>query len=133
MKNGTLNTSRIQEYTDNWDFYGVSNNTNIYNFDSKEITTGGVPVMENLILIPQTIALEQIRVVINYKYYAKSDDTAAQKTSTVRAYLPVGKWEAGKEYTYNIKLAAEDNVIKIPTPTAALWGVAQPGGTIIIQ
>ena len=131
-KNGTLNTAFDPEFTTNWSFYG-STTTNIWkNFDNgKVISTDNTPMIEDIMLMPQNIGAQSIPIYITYKFYGVGGDL--QNTTTATAYIPMGKWDAAKNYTYNIILAAEDNTIKISTPIVASWGALQSGSTIIIQ
>ena len=132
-KSGTLYTSRFANYTDNWDFYGSSilEMTTPSDFIPIEVDVDGTKIMGDLMLIPQAIGVNAVAVEINYVFYSSDGSTGENKTAT--AYLPATTWEASKEYTYNIVLAAEDNQIRFTTPTVKPWGAAQTGGTIIIQ
>ncbi|MBQ4163187.1 MAG: fimbrillin family protein [Parabacteroides sp.] len=132
-KTGTLNTSHVSsEYKDNWDFSGATTASLSAN-GSWTLTTSGTEVMNSLLLMPQTIALQRIPVTISYQYYNNEADLTPQVTATAQAFIPVGEWEPAKIYTYTIVLAAQDNTIKIPTPAVSSWGAYQSGGTIIIQ
>ena len=133
-KTGTLNTSRHQEYDDNWDFSG-STTTSFMETTTTELSKGSndaKAILTDLLLIPQKIGQQKIPLYLKYEFY-DSETNTLQNTINATAYLPMGEWMAGKIYTYTIVLAAEDMEIKITTPTVESWGDDVPSGTIIIQ
>ena len=118
-------------YTDNWDFYGATTTGITKTFSDTEITVGGTDVMSNLLLIPQTIPVNAIRLTIGYTF--RSEDGQKTKSLTAQTFLPEGEWKPNYVYNYTIHLAAETSEIKVATPQASVWGKQQLTGTIIIQ
>ena len=127
-KTGTLCTvPESSEYTDNWDFYGATTTAiSKRSFSDTEISVEGTEVMRNLLLIPQTIPVNAIRLTIGYTFQETNSLTA-------QTFLPVGEWKPNYVYNYTIHLAAETSEIKVATPQANIWGKQQLTGTIIIQ
>lgn len=127
-KSGTLNTAFSPDYENNWDFTGATT-TSIIKSGQWLLGTSNTPILTDLILMPQDIGAQKIPIYIEYTFTNRE----GSHTSTVTAYIPIGKWDATKNYTYNIILAAEDDEIRISTPIVETWGAYQSGGTIVIQ
>lgn len=133
-KTGTLCTvPGSSGYTDNWDFYGATTTqiTKSDFTDADTIPVFGAFVMSNLLLIPQTIPVNAIRLTIGYTFKYKGSQEI--NSLTAQTFLPVGEWKPNYVYNYTIHLAAETSDIKVATPQANIWGKQQLTGTIIIQ
>lgn len=97
---------------------------------------------DGILLIPQEIASNTVKVRIDYLY----DETPGDKdpgtiAHYVEGFLPTNiikeepkeiLWQSGKSINYTIKVA-EQNDISFAQPTIEPWGSPQTGGTIIIK
>ena len=83
---------------------------------------------DGLKLIPQTITNE-VSLVLDYKVAHGSD---APSTKSVVIPIPPITWEAGKVYTYQLKLD-EDMFIYFGNITVDTWGSTQSSGSVIIK
>ena len=93
-------------------------------------------VWENgLLLIPQDVRENTIRVRIDYDYLRKGSETF--KPLFIEVYIPTPKndgekWGSGKQLTYILKIA-NPTEIKFDAPVIEPWGSPQTGGTVIIK
>ena len=88
-----------------------------------------------LMLIPQAIALNQVKLVIEYQFLQGTDEPTEENPwvdRKVEAYLPTTQWPGGKKITYSVSLY-ENNDIVFSKPVVESWGEPQSGGTIIIK
>ena len=88
-----------------------------------------------LMLIPQAIALNQVKLVIEYQFLQGTDEPTDENPwvdRKVEAYLPTTQWPGGKKITYSVSLY-ENNDIVFSKPVVESWGEPQSGGTIIIK
>ena len=88
-----------------------------------------------LMLIPQAIALNQVKLVIEYQFLQGKNaptDENPWVDRKVEAYLPTTQWPGGKKITYSVSLY-ENNDIVFSKPVVESWGEPQSGGTIIIK
>lgn len=88
-----------------------------------------------LMLIPQAIALNQVKLVIEYQFLQGTDEPTDENPwvdRKVEAYLPATQWPGGKKITYSVSLY-ENNDIVFSKPVVESWGEPQSGGTIIIK
>lgn len=88
-----------------------------------------------LMLIPQAIALNQVKLVIEYQFLQGTDDATDENPwvdRKVETYLPTTQWPGGKKITYSVSLY-ENNDIVFSKPVVESWGEPQSGGTIIIK
>lgn len=88
-----------------------------------------------LLLIPQDVKANTIRVRIDYDYLRKGSETS--KPLFIEVYLPVPKndnekWGSGKHLTYILEIA-NPTEIKFEAPIIEPWGNPQTGGTVIIK
>lgn len=92
-------------------------------------------VWENsLLLLPQEIVAEKVRIQIDYIYRLKDDNEGNKdRERTIDVYVPATKdlWKSGNQITYTISIASPTNIVLI-SPTTEPWSTHQPGGTIII-
>lgn len=95
---------------------------------------------DGLLLIPQPIAVNGVKVRVDYLYDITPGDGDPGTTSHyVEGFLPADPnpeesilWQSGKSINYNLKIA-EQNDITFAQPTIEPWGAPQTGGTIIIK
>lgn len=90
---------------------------------------------DGLLLIPQQITAETIKLTINFRFGAQgTEDINLYEPKTLEAYLPASDdlWQSGKSITYNVKVSTY-NPITFLAPTIAAWGNLASGGTIIIK
>ena len=127
---GSYSVSRSSSYIANW-----SNLTGAMRysatFKDQEIKVEGTELLgDGLLLIPQSIAVEQIAITISYDYYVegKVDDSF-----TATTYIPAGSWVADTEYVYTMTLNAVDNNIYFSAPQISPWGEREVGGSIVIM
>ena len=88
-----------------------------------------------LMLIPQAIALNQVKLVIEYQFLPGKGEPTEENPwvdRKVEAYLPTTQWPGGKKITYSVSLY-ENNDIVFSKPVVESWGEPQSGGTIIIK
>ena len=88
-------------------------------------------VNDGLLVLPQDISSAKLTLTYTYK----EEGTNEEQYSTIEvgiATKDVKEWTKGKIYTYSLTLAKDHNIY-IGTPTVSDWGIAQAGGTIIIQ
>lgn len=97
-----------------------------------EVSVWGDNGEGGLLLIPQTIPNDKVKIRVEYLY--KLQDSEEQKPGFVEAYLPASDdlWQSGKRITYRLAIAKPTN-IRFLTPTVESWGTPQTGGTIIIK
>ena len=88
---------------------------------------------DGLLLIPQEIAANTIRLRIDYYYDVDTSDSDMGVERYVEVYLPTSPlWEPNKIITYKLAIS-EQTDIKFLAPTIESWGSPQTGGTIIIK
>ena len=97
---------------------------------------------DGILLIPQEIAANSVKVRIDYLYDMTPGDGDPGTTSHyVEGFLPTSIindetgeniWQSGKSINYTLKIA-EQNDITFAQPTIEPWGAPQTGGTIIIK
>ena len=88
-----------------------------------------------LMLIPQAIALNQVKLVIEYQFLPGKGEPTEENPwvdRKVETYLPTTQWPGGKKITYSVSLY-ENNDIVFSKPVVESWGEPQSGGTIIIK
>lgn len=88
-----------------------------------------------MMLIPQVIALNQVKLVVEYQFLRGKDDPTVDNPwldKKVETYLPATQWPMGRKITYTVRLY-EDNNISFSKPVVESWGEPQSGGTIIIK
>ena len=97
-----------------------------------EVSVWGDNGEGGLLLIPQTIPNDKVKIRVEYLY--KLQDSEEQKPGFVEASLPASDdlWQSGKRITYRLAIAKPTN-IRFLTPTVESWGTPQTGGTIIIK
>ena len=128
---GSYSVSRSSNYIANW-----SNLTGAMRysatFEDKEIEDGeGTELLGGgLLLIPQSIAVEQIAITISYDYYVNG---SVNDSFTATTYIPAGSWVADTEYVYTMTLNAVDNNIYFSAPQISPWGEREVGGSIVIM
>lgn len=93
---------------------------------------GSVTGDGGLLLIPQSIPNDKVKIRVEYLYQLAQ--STEQKPGFVEAYLPASDdlWQSGKRITYRLAIAKPTN-IRFLTPTVESWGAPQTGGTIIIK
>ena len=127
----------VESETIGWTTTGKDDFSHILDGDGVAIDVKGTRVLDSyrigggLLVIPQTIALNQMEIVIEYTYY-DGESSTVEKYRT-KAKLPASEWKLGDNYTYNLILSPITNDIFFSTPTIENWNEAQVGGTIIIQ
>ena len=131
-KSGVYHCSRETAYTDHW---VTEDEIMTISFDNKstELTTNGINIMD-LLLVPQEIATNSIKLTIKYSFYYVNGAFAYE--NTLERVIPTDKideWEPATNYVYSVNLSAEANDIVFGTPTISEWGAAQSSGTIIIE
>ena len=131
-KTGNYYCSRETDYTDHW---VTEDEIMTISFDNKstELTTNGINIMD-LLLVPQEIATNSIKLTIKYSFYYVNGAFAYE--NTLERVIPTDKideWEPATNYVYSVNLSAEANDIVFGTPTISEWGAAQSSGTIIIE
>lgn len=94
------------------------------------LSTTASSCFSNVLMIPQTIAEEQVTLYVVYSYQQSGSDTPM--TKMLETYLPAGEWKAGDKINYTGTIQV-DNSIVFDTPQVESWGTEQVGGTIIIQ
>ena len=90
---------------------------------------------DGLLLIPQEIAANAVKIRVDYLYDITPGDGDPGTTSHfIEGYLPASTdlWQSGKSINYTLKVA-EQNDITFGVPTIEPWGAPQTGGTIIIK
>lgn len=87
------------------------------------------PCFSNVLMIPQTIAENQVMLYVLYSYQQEGGEPM---TKLLETYLPAGEWKAGEKIVYTGTIQV-DNSIVFDTPQVESWGTEQVGGTIIIQ
>ena len=127
---GSYSVSRSSSYIANW-----SNLTGAMRysatFEDKEIEVKGTKLLgDGLLLIPQSIAVEQIAITISYDYYVNG---SVNDSFTATTYIPAGSWVADTEYVYTMTLNAVDNNIYFSAPQISPWGEREVGGSIVIM
>lgn len=128
---GSYCVSRSSSYIANW-----SNLTGAMRysatFEDQEIEVEGTELLDKgLLLIPQSIAVEQIAITISYDYYDVNGSVNDSFTATT--YIPAGSWVADTEYVYTMTLNAVDNNIYFSAPQISPWGEREVGGSIVIM
>lgn len=97
-------------------------------------TLGGnfYPIFDDgLLLIPQDVASQDIKITVDYIYKMKDSDT--EEPRFIETYLPVTDlWQSGNSISYAMKVSETHN-ISFLAPTVEPWGAPQNGGTIIIK
>lgn len=131
-KTGNYYCSRETDYTNHW---VAEDETMTISFNDKnaELNTNGINLME-LLLVPQEIADNGIKLKITYSFYYVNGAFAYE--NTLERVIPtekINEWEPSKNYVYSVDLSAESNDIIFGTPTITEWGAAQSSGTIIIK
>lgn len=88
---------------------------------------------EGLLLIPQEITTNAVRVLVDYYYDVDPSDDDMGVAKSVETFIPATNiWESNKAITYTLPIA-DSNDIKFLAPTIESWGSPQTGGTIIIK
>ena len=88
---------------------------------------------DGLMLIPQEVVANAIRLRIDYYYDVNTSDSDLGVERYVEVYLPAStSWESSKAITYKLAIS-EQTDIKFLAPTIESWGSPQTGGTIIIK
>lgn len=88
---------------------------------------------EGLLIIPQEIIANAVRIRVDYYYDVDPSDDDMGVARYVESYIPASNiWESNKSITYAIAIS-ESNDIKFLAPTIEPWGSPQTGGTIIIK
>ena len=86
-----------------------------------------------LLLIPQEITANAIRIRVDYYYDVDPSDDDMGVARYVETFIPATNiWESNKAITYALAIS-EQNDIKFLAPTIESWGSPQTGGTIIIK
>lgn len=131
------------DYTQEWNFTSTTATfEKVYDTPIKlrEVTDENnniIPLLvweDALLLLPQEIAADAVRIQIDYTYHLQGDDEGTNdKERTVEAYIPATEnlWQSGKHITYSISIASPTNIVFL-TPSIQSWSTPQPGGTIII-
>ena len=131
------------DYTQEWNFTSTTATfEKVYDTPIKlrEVTDENnniIPLLvweDALLLLPQEIAADAVRIQIDYTYHLQGDDEGTNdKERTVEAYIPATEnlWQSGKHITYSISIASPTNIVFV-TPSIQPWSTPQPGGTIII-
>lgn len=101
------------------------NNTPYERTEQLEVDLKGISLLNEMLLIPQTIQTNSIELVLTYNY----GYDGSEKNTT--AYLPAITWNAGQSYTYTLTIEA-DGRIHFGSPTINTWGEAL-GGIIIVD
>lgn len=85
-----------------------------------------------LLLIPQSIEENSIRIRLDYRYLMDGSDLYKELYAEV--YIPISEdlWKSNEIVTYNIVFAKQTD-IKFETPTIEPWDSPQTGGTIVIK
>lgn len=100
-------------------------NTPYERTEQLEVDLKGISLLNEMLLIPQTIQTNSIELVLTYNY----GYDGSEKNTT--AYLPAITWNAGQSYTYTLTIEA-DGRIHFGSPTINTWGEAL-GGIIIVD
>lgn len=95
----------------------------------KRLSDDAQPCFSNVLMIPQTIAENQVMLYVLYSYQQEGGEPM---TKLLETYLPAGEWKAGEKIVYTGTIQV-DNSIVFDTPQVESWGTEQVGGTIIIQ
>ncbi|MBQ8770069.1 MAG: fimbrillin family protein [Bacteroides sp.] len=93
------------------------------------LSTTASSYFSNVLMIPQTIAENQVMLYVLYSYQQEGGEPM---TKLLETYLPAGEWKAGEKIVYTGTIQV-DNSIVFDTPQVESWGTEQVGGTIIIQ
>ncbi len=122
----------------NWSLSGSESLTCVNNNSSTLANDGTyTTVFDGLLLIPMTISnmVNGVNMVVNYTVtHDDGDPTTPVETSTPRVSIPIPPitWEAGKVYTYQLKMS-EEYYIRFGNITVDTWGNPQSSGTVIIK
>lgn len=109
----------------------------VWGYEGDENGNGG------LLLIPQEIPLNSVKIRVEYLYqYSQQenqDDPTGgnqqeKKPGYIETYLPASPdlWQSNKRITYRLSIA-KPTKINFLAPTIESWGTPQTGGTIIIK
>lgn len=113
--------------------FSSSNNLNIELGVDDNGDCVSVPVISNLLLIPQKIEEESIQLSITYSI----QDDKSIDLYTADAFIPntnIDEWEKQKAYTYNVILGEAKNNILFGVPEVQDWiREKQVGGSVMIQ
>ena len=109
------------------------NNTNYTLSNDGTLTT----IFEGLLLIPMTISttVNGVNMVVSYTVTHDDGNPTTDpeiSTPTVSIPIPPITWEAGKVYTYQLKMS-EEYYIRFGNITVDTWGSPQSSGTVIIK
>lgn len=147
-----LNTSAIYTVVPNgenlhkeWILTGGYENSFVANFDGKtalrDQTLDVWKANGGLLLVPQSIPLNKVKIRIDYLYQLKQDEQEDGGGENVKIleryieeYLPISTdlWKSNSQIRYNLRIAEPTN-IKFLAPKIESWGSSQVGGTIIIK
>ena len=85
-----------------------------------------------LLLIPQAIGSQAVKVTVDYLYHMK-DTEGEGEARFIEATLPASDlWQSGNAISYTLKISETHEII-FQTPKVESWGAPQSGGTIIIK
>lgn len=88
---------------------------------------------DGLLLIPQTIASQAVKIRVDYIWDTKVGDEDIIENDYMEAFLPATDiWQSGKAVTYSIKISDERNIVFM-APTVESWSSPPTGGSIIIK
>lgn len=121
-----------------WSLGGSENLTCINNTSYTLASDGAfTTVFDGLLLIPMTInnTVNGVNMVVSYTVSHDDGDPDTDpevSTPTVSIPIPPITWEAGKVYTYQLKMS-EEYYIRFGNITVDTWGSPQSSGTVIIK
>lgn len=99
-----------------------------------EVSVWGSEDEGGLLLIPQKIEHNSVRLRIDYLYKLDTeDDEAEPKERYLEAYIPASElWQSNSVITYTLALSNASKITFL-APAIASWGTPQTGGTVIIK
>ena len=103
-----------------------------------EVSVWGDEEDGGLLMIPQEIKPNSVKICIDYIYeLAKDEEQNIQakeaEIKRLEAYIPASdSWKSNNQITYTIAISSASKIVFL-APEVESWGTPQTGGTIIIQ
>ena len=87
---------------------------------------------DGVMLVPQNIAANGVKIRVDYLYDTNPNDTDLGQPKFVEGYIPAITWQSNTAINYNIAIANTSNIV-FNQPSIVLWGSPNTGGTVIIK
>ena len=135
VKAGGVHTTSRYDNDGSWYFYNNKLNfSTTYDEGEPLGHDKTLVVFDELNLVPQPIAQNEMALVVNYTYQQGDSDNNYGEVveKSISTYLPIGEWKPGRKYVYKMVLSQE-NIIVFKNIAVYNWGEQPDAGTIIIK